>query len=84
MTTPAPGSARPSGFATREPDTIGAAYWRCRTREHLWLDRYDAEHCCDPGWSRAMISRGEAVGVRWSKSAVDGFVFVWLPTGRAL
>lgn len=60
----------------------GHTYWRCRTMKHLWVEKADAVCCCNPGFSRSLVSRGDAVGMSHSKSAVDGFVWVWLPVGQ--
>lgn len=64
------------------PGTVGRTYWRCRSDQHTWMERADAERCCDPAFTRALVPRGQAVGMKHSPSAIDGFVFVWLPVSR--
>jgi hypothetical protein len=61
---------------------------RCQRGVHEWVDRLDAERCCNPAWTRITILPGELVrevltndkrvsaeGINYSP---DGFKFAWI------
>jgi len=34
-------------------DKNGIQYgWKCRSSNHVWIGKEDAEKCCDPTWRR--------------------------------
>jgi hypothetical protein len=62
---------------------------RCQRGLHEWVDRLDAERCCNPAWTRITIPPGarvrdvledKRVAPDGINHAPDGFKFAWMRT----
>ena len=53
-------------------------YWRCKSGQHLWVEKEDADLCCQPNCYRIMTTLNDVKkGERFSPASIPGMVFVW-------